>query len=77
MECRQTSRNAATCACGGLLYEDSRGWRYCVESDTLLSKATLVRPEPRHSSSCHRDEEGAWNCQTHCAVRMAQIGMFA
>ena len=75
MECKQTSKNAAHCACGGMMYEDSEGALYCVTSNTMLFKPQSS--EPRHATSCHRDDEGVWNCHAHCAVKMAQIGMFA
>lgn len=74
MECGKTSRAAANCACGGLLYEDDAGWVYCVSSDALVAKPY---EEPRHATSCARDEDGVWDCRDHCPVRQAQIGMFA
>ncbi|MCC6156102.1 MAG: hypothetical protein IT367_20220 [Candidatus Hydrogenedentes bacterium] len=58
-----------------MMYEDAAGAMFCVNSDTLLFAPQ--RSEPRHATSCHRDEDGTWNCHEHCAVKQAQIEMFA
>lgn len=80
MECRQTSRNAVSCACGSLLYEDARGFVYCVRSHELIwepARGHNQFEEPKHVTSCHRDEDDVWHCKEFCPVRKAQVGMFS
>lgn len=48
---------------------------YCVSSNQVIGRD---RPaEPKHTSSCHRDEEGIWDCKEHCPVKRAQVALFS